>query len=74
MDIINLLLENEKLNVTQIYEKIDLGQVEASMHLLLMLKFGILNKVRMGKMSIYSVNMEGLDTIISVVDILNQRK
>jgi DNA-binding transcriptional ArsR family regulator len=66
MEIIKMLEENEKLNVTQIYEKLNMKQAEISDHLGRLRKFGILKKVRVGKMSIYSLNIESLEKIVEV--------
>jgi DNA-binding transcriptional ArsR family regulator len=73
VQIIELLLEKEKLNVTQIYEKLKLIQAETSLHLGLMKDYGILNKVREGKMSIYSVNKDALETILKISDELSKK-
>ncbi|MEI6852163.1 MAG: metalloregulator ArsR/SmtB family transcription factor [Bacteroidota bacterium] len=72
--IIELLLENQKLNVTQIYEKLGLIQAETSLHLGLLKDYGILNKVREGKMSIYSVNTDGLQYILKIANDLQKKK
>jgi DNA-binding transcriptional ArsR family regulator len=66
LQIIKLIEENGKLNVTQIYERLNFIQPETSLHLGLLKKYGILNKVRQGKMSIYSVNTETLESIIRI--------
>jgi DNA-binding transcriptional ArsR family regulator len=71
--IIKLLEENEKLNVTQIYEKLNVLQAETSHHLALLREFGILKKVRVGKMSIYSLNKETLENIINISEELSKR-
>lgn len=73
VQIIKLLAENEKLNVTQIYEKLNILQAETSHHLALLREYGILKKVRQGKMSIYSLNRETLDEIIRIADDLGKR-
>jgi ArsR family transcriptional regulator len=71
--IIELLLENQRLNVTQIYEKLGLIQAETSLHLGMMKDYGILKKVREGKMSIYSVNTEGLEYILKITAELQKK-
>jgi DNA-binding transcriptional ArsR family regulator len=73
VQIIKLLEENEKLNVTQIYEKLNVLQAETSHHLALLREFGILKKVRQGKMSIYSLNKETLENIIKISEDLSKR-
>jgi DNA-binding transcriptional ArsR family regulator len=64
IEIIKMLEEHEKLNVTQIYEKLNMKQAETSDHLGRLRKFGILKKVRVGKMSIYSLNTDVLEKIV----------
>jgi len=73
VQIIELLLENEKLNVTQIYQKLNFIQAETSLHLGLLKDYGILNKVREGKMSFYSVNTETLKNILKISEDLNKK-
>jgi predicted transcriptional regulator len=68
IQIIELLLENEKLNVSQIYQKLNFIQAETSLHLGLLKDYGILNKVRQGKMSIYSVNKDTLQDILKIAE------
>ena len=72
VQIIKLLEENEKLNVTQIYEKLNILQAETSHHLALLREYGILKKVRSGKMSIYSLNRDLLDRIIRISEELSK--
>jgi DNA-binding transcriptional ArsR family regulator len=74
VQIIELLEKNEKLNVTQIYEKLNILQAETSHHLALLREFGILKKVRQGKMSIYSLNKEVFDSIIKISEDLSKGK
>ncbi len=73
VQIIKLLEEHDKLNVTQIYEKLNILQAETSHHLALLREFGILKKVRQGKMSIYSLNKETLDNIVRIAEELSKR-
>lgn len=71
MEIVRLLEENKKLNVTQIYQKLNMQQAEASLHLGLMREHGVIRKVRDGKMSFYSLNGEVMEKIIRIVNELN---
>jgi DNA-binding transcriptional ArsR family regulator len=71
--IINLLSDKTEMNVTDIYEKLDMKQAESSHHLTLMLDYYILKKVRRGKMSIYSLNKDLLAKIIEHSDQLSKR-
>ena len=72
IEMIKLLEENEKLNVTELYERLRIQQAEASFHLNLLKNQAILKKVRAGKMSFYSVNNKNLEQIIKIVDQLNE--
>lgn len=71
--IIKLLDENEKLNVTQIYQQLSINQAETSGHLALLRRLGILKKVRSGKMSIYSLNRDLIADIIRIAEDLSKR-
>lgn len=73
VQIIKLLEDNEKLNVTQIYQKLNIHQAETSHHLALLREYAILNKVRQGKMSIYSLNKETLEEIKKIAESLSKR-
>jgi predicted transcriptional regulator len=70
-EIIQLIIQQPGLNVTQIQNRIGLPQADTSGHLLLMKKFGILNSTRQGKSKIYSVNEKVFDHIEKVVKSLN---
>ncbi len=72
VEIIESILENKEMNVTQIYQKLNLNQPETSLHLGLMRQFGILNKVRRGKMSIYTVNEDDLNYILKISNELSK--
>lgn len=73
IQIIKLLEENDSMSVTQIYEKLNILQAETSHHLALLREYGVLKKVRTGKMSIYSLNKEVLEVIIKVADDLDKK-
>ena len=73
VQIIRLLEDNEKLNVTQIYEKLSVNQADTSSHLAVLREFGILKKVRQGKMSIYSLNKDVFESIIEASEELTRR-
>ena len=68
IQIIKLLEENEGMNVTQIFEKLNILQAETSHHLALLREYGILKKRRAGKMSVYSLNRDVLDVILKVAN------
>jgi DNA-binding transcriptional ArsR family regulator len=73
LQIVKILEENEKLNVTQIYEKLKIPQPETSHHLNLLREYGILKKIRQGKMCNYSLNKEVLNDILSIAEALSKR-
>ncbi|MCX6269835.1 MAG: metalloregulator ArsR/SmtB family transcription factor [Bacteroidetes bacterium] len=69
--IIDLLLEKEKLTVTEIYKHCKIDQASASTHLKILKENGVLSSARDGKMRIYSVNTKTLKSIIDCVDRCN---
>ena len=52
--IIDLLTENKKLTVTEIYERLNIEQASASHHLNILKNKGLLESKRDGKMILYS--------------------
>jgi DNA-binding transcriptional ArsR family regulator len=70
--IIKLLEEHERLNVTQLVNYLHAKQAEMSIHLGILKDYGILKKVRSGKMSIYSLNKETIDSIIGISEELGK--
>ncbi len=70
--IIELLLQNGKMNVTQIFNKINLIQAETSHHLMMLHECGVLNRVREGKSVMYSVNEENLEKILKLSEKLKK--
>jgi DNA-binding transcriptional ArsR family regulator len=71
--IIQLLDEKKELNVTQIYEALELKQAETSHHTTMMLEYGIVKKVRRGKESIYTINTEVIEKIMEYTEVLVKR-
>lgn len=65
--IIEMLEKNKQMNVTQIYEKLNLEQAAASNHLTLMKTYGILESRRAGKNTIYSVKTQALSKILECI-------
>jgi DNA-binding transcriptional ArsR family regulator len=66
--IIELLDTHEKLNVTDIYEKLNIEQACASHHLNILKNKGLLNSKRDGKNTIYSIKMTALSKIIDCIN------
>ncbi len=71
--LLQLLEEKKELNVTQIYQALELKQAETSHHTTMMLEYGILKKVRRGKESIYSINDGVIEKIMEYTEILVKR-
>jgi DNA-binding transcriptional ArsR family regulator len=62
--ILNLLIRQKSLSVTEIYEQIGIEQAVASHHLGLMRNKGVLNSKREGKNIYYSLRNERLGALI----------
>lgn len=67
--IIDLLTDNKKLTVTEIYERLSIEQASASHHLNILKNKGLLESKRDGKMIYYSLKMH---VLANVVDCINQ--
>ena len=67
--IIDLLTDNKKLTVTEIYENLNIEQASASHHLNILKNKGILESKRDGKMIHYSLKLAALT---QVIDCINQ--
>jgi DNA-binding transcriptional ArsR family regulator len=66
--IIDLLEENKKMTVTDIYVKLRLEQSVASQHLAILRRAGVVRTDRQGKFIFYSLDRERLDQISSLVE------
>lgn len=66
--IIDLLTANQKLTVTQIYERLNLEQASASHHLNILKNKGLLESKRNGKMIYYSLKETHLTEVIDCID------
>jgi len=69
--IIELLNQNERMNVTEIYEKLNIEQACASHHLNILKNKGLLNSKRDGKNTIYSIKMAALSKIVECINNCN---
>jgi len=67
--IIDLLTENKKLTVTEIYESLNIEQAAASHHLNILKSKGLLESKRDGKMIYYSLKIQ---VLANVVECINQ--
>lgn len=63
---IELLKEGNQMNVTQIYQALDLEQAVASQHLSILKERGILNSKRDGKHSFYYIRHASVSEIIKL--------
>lgn len=66
--IIDLLSKNDKLSVTEIYEKVEIEQATASHHLNILKNKGILESKREGKKIYYSLKNVTLTEIIECIN------
>ncbi len=66
--IIELLEENERMTVTEIYIKLRLEQSVASQHLAILRRAGVVNTERQGKYIYYSLNNERLSQISRLIE------
>jgi DNA-binding transcriptional ArsR family regulator len=67
--ILNMLDKNEKLSVTEIYEKLKIDQAPASHHLGILKNKNILGSKRVGKNTYYYIKNENL---INMLECLNK--
>ena len=66
--IVELLSTTKRLNVTEIYEKLNIEQASASHHLNILKTKGILESKREGRKIFYSLRYEKLKEIINSLD------
>lgn len=66
--IIELLEDNKKMTVTEIYIKLRLEQSVASQHLAILRRAGVVNTERQGKYIYYSLNQERLSQISRLIE------
>lgn len=70
--IIDLLHNNKKQSVTEIYQKLDIEQAAASHHLNILKNKGVLVSKRDGKKIFYSLRNETLTEIIDCINRCNE--
>lgn len=70
--IIGLLEDENSLNVTEIYEKLDIEQAAASHHLNILKNKGVLDSKRDGKNTFYFLKHQALSQIIECLNRCNQ--
>jgi len=65
--IIELLQDNKRLNVTEIYDKLNIEQASASHHLNLLKNKGVLSSKREGKNTFYFLKHNAINQIIDCI-------
>lgn len=65
--IVELLEVNEKMNVTQIYEKLNIYQALASLHLKVMKSAKFIKAERKGQNIYYSLNRSAIDKFLECI-------
>ena len=66
--IIDLLTDNVKLTVTEIYEHLNIEQASASHHLNILKNKGLLESKRNGKMIHYSLKYDHLTRVVECIN------
>lgn len=69
--LIGLLQETERMNVTEIYNKLNIDQATASHHLTILKSNGIFSCKREGKMMYYSLKANTLTKILECINKCN---
>jgi DNA-binding transcriptional ArsR family regulator len=68
--ILILILQHDRMKVTDIFENLYLEQSVASQHLAVLRRAGFVKTKREGKFIWYSVNLQRLEQVQKVIDIL----
>jgi predicted transcriptional regulator len=68
IEIIDLILQNQALNVTQIHTQLNFRQTDTSQHLQVMHRYGFLNRERKGHKVFYSVDKKAVEEIVKISD------
>ena len=66
--IISLLEKKNRLNVTEIYEKLDIEQASASHHLNILKNKGVLESKRQGKNTYYFLKHQALSQVVECIN------
>jgi DNA-binding transcriptional ArsR family regulator len=66
--ILNLIDQNERMSVTEIFEGVGINQAVASQHLRILKDRGILESKREGRQIYYSIRHEILGQILSCIE------
>jgi DNA-binding transcriptional ArsR family regulator len=68
--ILKLLMEKERMTVTEIFTRLFLDQSVASQHLAVLRRAGFVKTKREGKLIWYSMNPDRLEQVQKVIDVL----
>ncbi len=71
--ILKLLEERRRMNVTEIYVKLRLQQADASQQLGILRSAGMVSTERVGKQIYYSLNYQRIEEVILFAERLNMR-
>jgi DNA-binding transcriptional ArsR family regulator len=72
IEIIKMLSEKPKMNVTQIYTKLNMGQASTSHELKVLRDAGVLDAKREGKEIYYSINQTTFENLLDCIKRLIQ--
>lgn len=67
MAVVELLMKEQELNVTGIYEKLGLEQAVASQHLAVLKKHGVVDVKKEGKNNYYFIRQPRLCKIVEII-------
>jgi DNA-binding transcriptional ArsR family regulator len=73
MEILELLILNKRMTVTQIFEKMNVEQAVASHHLIILKNKGVVESVRHGKNSYYSIRESAFNLVSESVESLLEK-
>ena len=68
MEILDLLGDDKKMSVTEIYNRLNMEQAVASQHLILLKNKGVLSSTKKGKSIFYFLAMPELLNILEILD------
>ena len=73
MEILELLTINKRMTVTQIFEKMNIEQAVASHHLIILKRKGVIESLRHGKNSYYSIRESAFNLVSESVESLLEK-
>jgi DNA-binding transcriptional ArsR family regulator len=72
IEILELLSVNKQMTVTQIFQKMNIDQAVASHHLTILKNKRVVQSIRSGKNSYYSINEDAITMITDAVETLSK--